>query len=103
MGNYCRSRGGEPTCRRLTVQGGCGQLEVAVDHDQADISYAVRVVTRHSHNPTDRHWKTILEIVASVHGTVGLGLSFVRSSGLDLTAYNDIGNADKSSVRYRGR
>ena len=29
-----------------------------------DISNAVRAVARHSHNPTDRHWKTVLKIMA---------------------------------------
>ena len=50
------------------------------------ISNAVRAVARHSHNPTDRHWKVVLTIMAYLHGTRGMELTFVRDSGLDLTA-----------------
>ena len=54
-----------------------------------NISNAVRAVARHSHNPTDRHWKAVLKIMAYLHGTRGMGLTFVRGSVLDLTAYSD--------------
>ena len=64
-----------------------------------DISNAVRAVTRHSHNPTHRHWKAVLKIMAYLYGTRVMGLSFVRGSGLDLTAYNDADYADKSNNR----
>ena len=64
-----------------------------------DISNAVRTVARHSHNPTDRHWKAVLKIMAYLHGTRGMGLTFVRGSGLDLTAYSDADYADKSNDR----
>ena len=64
-----------------------------------DISNAVRAVARHSHNPTDRHWKAVLKIMAYLHGTRGMGLTFVRGSGLDLTAYSDADYADKSNDR----
>ena len=48
-----------------------------------DISNAVRAVARHSHNPTERHWKAVLKIMEYLHGTRFLGLTFVRGSGLD--------------------
>ena len=64
-----------------------------------DISNAVRSVARHSHNPTDRHWKAVLKIMAYLHGTRGMGLTFLRGSGLDLTAYSDADYADKSNDR----
>ena len=64
-----------------------------------DISNAVRAVARHSHNPTDRHWKAVLKIMAYLHGTRGMGTTFVRGSGLDLTAYSDAVYADKSNDR----
>ena len=51
-----------------------------------DISNAVRAVACRSHNPTDRHWKAVLKIMAYLHGTKGMGLTFVRGSGLHLTA-----------------
>ena len=64
-----------------------------------DISNAVRAVARHSHNPTDRHWKAVLKTMAYLHGTRGMGLTFVRGSGLDLAAYSDADYADKSNDR----
>ena len=64
-----------------------------------DISNAVRAVARHSHNPTDRHWKAVLKIMAYLHGTRGMGLTFVRGSGLDLTAFSYTDYADKSDDR----
>ena len=56
-------------------------------------------MARHSHNPTNRHRKAVLKIMAYLHGTWGMGLTFVRDSGLDLTAYSDADYADKSSDR----
>ena len=64
-----------------------------------DISNAVRAVARHSHNPTDRHWKEVMKIMAYLHGTMGVALIFVRGSGLDLIAYSDADYADKLSDR----
>ena len=64
-----------------------------------DISNAVRAVARHSHNSTDRHWKAVLKIMANLQGTRGMGLTFVRGSGLDLTAYRDADYVDKSTDR----
>ena len=70
-----------------------------------DICNAVRAVARHSHNPTERHWKAGLKIMEYLHGTSFFGLTFVRGSGLDLNACSDADYADKAndSVRYRGR
>ena len=45
-----------------------------------DISNAVRAVARYSHNPTGRHWKAVMKIMAYLHGTRGLGLTFVRGA-----------------------
>ena len=64
-----------------------------------DISNAVRAVARRSQIPTDRHWKAVLKIMAYLHGTRGMGLTFVSGSGLDLTAYSDADYADKSNDR----
>ena len=65
----------------------------------------MRAVARHSHNPTERHWKAVLKIMEYLHGTSFFGLAFVRGSALDLNACSDADYADKAndSVRYRGR
>ena len=64
-----------------------------------DVSNAVRAVARRFHNPTDRRWEAVPKIMANVHGTRGMGLIFVRGSGLDLTSYSDADYADKSTDR----
>ena len=66
---------------------------------QPAISNAVRAVPHHSHNPTHRNWKAVLKIMAYLHGTRAMGLTLVRGSGWDLTAYNDADYADKSNDR----
>ena len=64
-----------------------------------DISNAMGAVARHSHKRADRDWKAVLKIMAYLHGTRGMCLTFVRGSGLDLTAYSDADYADKSNDR----
>ena len=64
-----------------------------------DTSNTLRAVARHSHNPTDRHWNAVLKIMTYFHGTRGMGLTFVRGSGLDLTAFSYTDYADKSDDR----
>ena len=64
-----------------------------------DVSNAVRAVARQYHNPTDKQWKAVLKIIAYLHGTRGMGLTFARGLGLDLTAYGDADYADKSNGR----
>ena len=53
-----------------------GDLMWLLTISRPDISNAVRAVARHSHNPTDRHRKTVLKIMACLHGTRGMGLTF---------------------------
>ena len=53
------------------------------------ISNAVHAVSRHYHHPTGRHWKAVLKIMAYLHGTKGMSLTFARSSGLHLTICSD--------------
>ena len=59
-----------------------------------DILNSVRAVARHSHNLTDRHWKAVLKTMAYLHWTRGMGLTFVRGSGMYLTAYSAADYAD---------
>ena len=63
-----------------------------------DISNAVSAVA-HSHNPTDRHWKSVLKIMTYPHRTRGMGSAFLGGSGLGLPAYSDADYADKSNDR----
>ena len=45
---------------------------------------ALRACARHSHNPSPRHWKALLQIAAYVNSSKDIGLKFVRGSGLNL-------------------
>ena len=64
-----------------------------------DIANAVRAVTRHSHDPTARHWKAVLMIIEYLVGTKNLGLTFERGSGLNLSAFADANYAEKADDR----
>ena len=72
---------------------------MAVDHDAARHLESGACCGAHSHNPNDMHWKAVMNIMAYLHGTRGMSLTFVRGSGLDLTAYSDADYADKSNDR----
>ena len=67
-----------------------------------DIANALRACARHSHNPSPRHWKALLQVTANVNATKEMGLRFVRGSGLRLSVYADADYAavsnDRSSV-----
>ena len=54
-----------------------------------DIANALRTCARHSHNPSPRHWKALLQVAAYVNATKEMGLRFVRGSGLRLSVYAD--------------
>ena len=89
---------GEPN-RDWPYREAVGSLMWLSTMTRPDISNAVHTVARHFHNPTDRYWNAVLKIMAYLHGTRGMGSTFVRSSGLDLTAYSDADYADKSNDR----
>ena len=72
-------RGNWP-CREVV-----GSLMWLLPMTRPRMSNAVRAVARHSHNPTDRHWMAAMKITAYFHGSRGLGLKFVRGSGLAFT------------------
>ena len=50
-----------------------------------DIANALRACSRHSHNPSPRHWKALLQVASYVNATKEIGLRFVRDSGLRLS------------------
>lgn len=45
-----------------------------------DVSNAVRAVVRRSRNSVERRWKAVMNIMAYLHGTRELGLTFVKVS-----------------------
>ena len=60
---------------------------------------ALRACARHSHNPSPRHWKALLQIAAYVNSTKEIGLKFVRGSGLKVTLFADADYAAPSNDR----
>ena len=64
-----------------------------------DIANALRACARHSHNPSPRHWKALLQVAAYVNATKEMGLRFVRGSGLRLSVYADADYAAVSNDR----
>ena len=64
-----------------------------------DIANALRACARHSHNPSDRHWKALLQIATYVSSTKEIGLMFVRGCGLKLSVFADADYAAASNGR----
>ena len=64
-----------------------------------DIANALRACARHSHNPSPRHWKALLQVDAYVNATKEIGLKFVWGSGLRLLVYADADYAAASNDR----
>ena len=64
-----------------------------------DIANAFRACARHSHNPSLRHWKALLQIVAYVNSTFEIGLRFANGSGLKLSVFGDVDYAAASNDR----
>ncbi|CAN0390243.1 unnamed protein product, partial [Hapterophycus canaliculatus] len=56
-------------------------------------------VARHAHAPTERHWKAIRKIFEYLNGTRGLGITYVRGSGLGLEVYADADYAAEANDR----
>ena len=62
-----------------------------------DIAIALGACARHSHNPSPRHWKVLLQVAAYMKATKDMGLKFVRGSGLRLSVYADADYAATSN------
>ena len=54
-----------------------------------DISYAVNKVCQYLHAPTTVHWTAAKRILRYVKHTVGIGLTFMRSSSTLVSAFSD--------------
>jgi len=76
-----------------------GSLMWLVTMTRPDIANAVRAVARHSHNPTERHWKAVLKIIEYLLGSKELGITYERGYGLDLVLFTDSNYAEKADDR----
>jgi histone deacetylase 1/2 len=54
-----------------------------------DISYAVNKVCQYLHVPTTVHWAAAKRILRYIKGTIGTGLTFLRSSSTPVSAFPD--------------
>ena len=59
-----------------------------------DVANAARAVTRHSHNPCERHWKAAVKILAYLNSTRNLEITYKKAEELSLSVYK---NADHDS------
>ena len=64
-----------------------------------DIANALCACARHSHNPSPRHWKALLQVAAYVNAMKGMGSKFVRGFSLRLSVYADADYAAVSNDR----
>ncbi|KAF5470468.1 hypothetical protein F2P56_010982, partial [Juglans regia] len=55
-----------------------------------DIAYAVNKVCQFMHCPKLPHWTAVKRILKYLKGTLNFGLSFKKSSKLNLQAYTDV-------------
>ena len=76
-----------------------GGLMWLIVMSRPDISNAIRIVSRHSNSPAERHWKAVLLIIRYLLGTKGLSLTFEWGSGLDISVFTDANYADKADDR----
>src|SRR6266540_2039683 len=77
--------GPEDSTRYRSVVGALQYLTLT----QPDISYSVNKVCQYLHAPTSIHWTTVKRILRYIKDTTGVGLSFVQSSSMLLTAFSD--------------
>lgn len=68
-----------------------GSLMYLATMTRPDLTYAVSLVARHMHNPTEKHWNAIKGILRYIRGTTTLGLKFEKSGTKDfkLEVYSD--------------
>ena len=74
-----------------------GSLMWLANTTRPDLAQAVGAVARHSHDPSDTHWKAVRRVLEYVKMTVGFGLTFVRGSGKHLSAFADSSYAPRGT------
>ena len=91
----CRSKRGRRAWRRLAGQGGCGQLDVAVDHDEARHLERCACCSASLSQPHGEALIGSFEDYGIPSRDKVLGIDFF--AGFDSTANSDAGYANKSN------
>ena len=83
---------------KTRYQSAVGSLMYAMLGTRPDIAYAVSVVSRYAHNPTNKHWGAVKRILAYLKGTVHMELTF-QGTLSDLIGYTDSDWAGDTATR----
>lgn len=76
-----------------------GHLIWLAKNTRPDILNAVRAVVRYSHAPKRVHWQAAIRVMMYVRGTSGLGITFQRGRGVELSLYVDSDFAGRATNR----
>ena len=87
--NYLRPREETEAETEEPFREAVGSLMWVANMTRPDILNAVREVARHSHSPSDAHWKAVNQILRYLKGTSGLGLTFRKGASTDLITFAD--------------
>lgn len=68
-----------------------GALMYLANHTRPDIAFAISLLSRHSAQPTIRHWNRIKRVLRYLQGTIDLGLFFPKDIPDTLIGYTDVG------------
>lgn len=74
-------------------------------HTRHDIAFATSISTRHSQNPTTRHWNGVNHLMRYLSGTTNLRLYYQKTNNSEIVGFADSGFridkiADRSQIRY---
>jgi hypothetical protein len=78
---------------------------IYLSHTRPDITYAVSVVSRFMHSPSEEHIKAVMRILRYLKGAPGRGTSFRKNKHLEVIGYSDADWAGcvvdrRSTARY---
>ncbi|GJW98114.1 ribonuclease H-like domain-containing protein, partial [Tanacetum coccineum] len=72
---------------------------IYLTNTRPDISYVVHCLSQFMHSPLKSHLKTTFKILRYLKGCPGLGIHFVKTSGMFLSAYSDADWANNSAIK----
>ena len=71
-----------------------------LSHTRPDICYTINILSQFMHSPRNSHFQEANRVLKYLKGTSGLGITYQKSSKLDLVLYTD-SNFAGSRVDYR--